>query len=176
MGEVIYLDVPYKEKDIAKELGAKWNHEIKLWYIESHLNKSLFNKWLKEDDKNIAQSNESPNYIFELELDTEDQNYKVYSSIVTDSDLTRNKYVLQSSGEWLKVYYLNFHYWDSRYPNKFDQQLKKLIQILKDDLIIDKKCLKLFLKTLNKSIKVVPATEFKITKKNKKAKEKLIYL
>lgn len=29
----VWLNVPYKEKDRAKSLGAQWNHEAKCWYI-----------------------------------------------------------------------------------------------------------------------------------------------
>ncbi len=32
-GRKIYLNVPYKEKDEAKKLGARWDPDSKLWYI-----------------------------------------------------------------------------------------------------------------------------------------------
>ena len=32
-GRKIYLTVPYKEKDEAKKLGARWDPDSKLWYI-----------------------------------------------------------------------------------------------------------------------------------------------
>lgn len=27
-----YFDVPFQEKDIAKKMGAKWDHMKKLWF------------------------------------------------------------------------------------------------------------------------------------------------
>ncbi len=44
--EKIFLDVPYSEKDEAKYLGAKWNPEIKKWYILESNDKNKFTKWL----------------------------------------------------------------------------------------------------------------------------------
>ncbi len=29
----LLLDVPFEQKDIAKELGAKWNSTLKRWYV-----------------------------------------------------------------------------------------------------------------------------------------------
>lgn len=38
----IYLNVPYKEKDEAKQLGAKWDSSKKKWYIkEANRNKNM---------------------------------------------------------------------------------------------------------------------------------------
>lgn len=49
----IYLNVPYCDKNLAKQYGAKFDFEKKLWYIPpniSHINKqNLLNRWkLKE--------------------------------------------------------------------------------------------------------------------------------
>lgn len=33
---MLLLNVPYEEKDEAKSLGAKWNPELKKWYIQNH--------------------------------------------------------------------------------------------------------------------------------------------
>ena len=30
----LIIDVPYAEKDEAKSLGAKWNPNLKKWYVE----------------------------------------------------------------------------------------------------------------------------------------------
>ena len=32
---MLLLDVPYGEKDTVKALGAKWNPEIKRWYVKN---------------------------------------------------------------------------------------------------------------------------------------------
>lgn len=83
----LYLDVSYKDKDEAKDLGAKWDfHEnIRKWYIDDITEWKKFQKWipnkeicylrekeeiisnpirdiekfLKEEDKIISESFES---------------------------------------------------------------------------------------------------------------------
>lgn len=39
-----YLAVPYKEKDEAKKLGAKWDNDLKQWYAPNS-ESVLINKW-----------------------------------------------------------------------------------------------------------------------------------
>jgi len=43
-----YLDVPFKEKDQAKALGARWDGASKKWYVPSDLESQLdqFQRWL----------------------------------------------------------------------------------------------------------------------------------
>ena len=40
------LNVPFKEKDEAKSLGARWNPTAKHWYIPEGLADAPFAKWL----------------------------------------------------------------------------------------------------------------------------------
>lgn len=47
----LLLNVPYKEKDEAKALGAKWNAELKKWYVPEKENYGKFNKWIVKDDE-----------------------------------------------------------------------------------------------------------------------------
>ncbi|MFW5440455.1 MAG: DUF5710 domain-containing protein [Methylophilaceae bacterium] len=42
----IPLKVPFKEKDEAKSLGARWNPEAKHWYVPEGVDTTLFEKWL----------------------------------------------------------------------------------------------------------------------------------
>lgn len=44
----IYLNVLYKDKDIAKELGAKWSNDNRKWYIlHDNINKDeILEKWI----------------------------------------------------------------------------------------------------------------------------------
>ncbi|WP_067143520.1 DUF5710 domain-containing protein [Oceanivirga salmonicida] len=43
----IYLNVPFSEKEEAKNLGAKWNPKEKKWYYEGNIsNLSKFGKWI----------------------------------------------------------------------------------------------------------------------------------
>jgi len=41
-----YLDVPYKSKDAAKALGARFDGTVKRWYIEGSLDLVAFTAWL----------------------------------------------------------------------------------------------------------------------------------
>ncbi len=44
-GERIYINVPYKDKDVAKLLGARYDGEKKKWYIPQGVDSKLFAKW-----------------------------------------------------------------------------------------------------------------------------------
>ena len=41
----ISLKVPFNEKDQAKALGARWNAEMKLWYVPQGVDVAPFEKW-----------------------------------------------------------------------------------------------------------------------------------
>ncbi len=46
----LYLDIPYREKDEAKSLGAKWNPKVKKWYADCSPEEYVkFSKWLLKD-------------------------------------------------------------------------------------------------------------------------------
>lgn len=44
-GGKAYINVPFREKDEAKGLGAIWDRGQRSWYIPSGVNPSLFSKW-----------------------------------------------------------------------------------------------------------------------------------
>ena len=47
MNNLLYLNVPYSEKEEAKKLGAKWNPEKKKWYYNGNPENYIkFAKWL----------------------------------------------------------------------------------------------------------------------------------
>ncbi|BBB18849.1 DUF5710 domain-containing protein [Helicobacter cinaedi] len=52
--EIIYLNVPYNEKDEAKALGAKWDKEKKQWYIPQ-VDCTPFAKWWLPNFKTKSQ-------------------------------------------------------------------------------------------------------------------------
>ncbi|STO96905.1 DUF5710 domain-containing protein [Helicobacter canis] len=52
--EIIYLNVPYNEKDEAKGLGAKWDKDKKQWYIPQ-VDSTPFAKWLPQNFKTKSQ-------------------------------------------------------------------------------------------------------------------------
>lgn len=41
-----FLDVPFKEKDEAKALGARWDAGAKKWYVPEGKDLAPFNDWL----------------------------------------------------------------------------------------------------------------------------------
>lgn len=41
----IYIEVPYAQKDEAKRLGARWDVEVRRWYITDKQDVLLFSKW-----------------------------------------------------------------------------------------------------------------------------------
>ncbi|HFI0293567.1 TPA: DUF5710 domain-containing protein [Streptococcus suis] len=64
----LFLDVPYTEKNEAKRLGAKWNKEVRKWYVDTErINYINFSKWLLKgsDEVTIAAD-----YIYIIEGST----------------------------------------------------------------------------------------------------------
>ncbi len=48
-----YIYVPYKDKEEAKSLGAKWDNESKKWYVPSNADLKQFSKWLYPQENKI---------------------------------------------------------------------------------------------------------------------------
>lgn len=44
--ERLVLDVPYAEKDEAKQRGARWDPKARTWYAPSGLAREAFARWL----------------------------------------------------------------------------------------------------------------------------------
>lgn len=42
-----YINVAYKDRDLAKRLGAKWDPSVKRWYCPSDSTLALIYKWRK---------------------------------------------------------------------------------------------------------------------------------
>lgn len=53
-GERTLIDVPYKEKNQAKELGAKWDRQEQSWYIPAGVDPAPFAKWVQGAAKTAA--------------------------------------------------------------------------------------------------------------------------
>lgn len=47
---MIYLEVPYTEKGIAKKLGARWDFNKKKWFVPDELDVGPFNKWMPHNE------------------------------------------------------------------------------------------------------------------------------
>ena len=42
---ILYLDVPFAEKDQVKRLGAKWDGAMRKWYIPHGMDVHIFKRW-----------------------------------------------------------------------------------------------------------------------------------
>jgi len=51
---MIFLKVPFKEKEKAKRLGAKWDPVAKAWYLPEGVNPNSFSQWLPEHVAKVA--------------------------------------------------------------------------------------------------------------------------
>ena len=52
--ENIYLNTPFKEKDIVKSLGARWDMTRKQWCVLPDANLELFEKWLPKSQTELT--------------------------------------------------------------------------------------------------------------------------
>lgn len=50
----LIIDVPYAEKEKVKSLGAKWNPNLKKWYVEERRDYYKFEKWILGNKENIS--------------------------------------------------------------------------------------------------------------------------
>lgn len=60
---MLILDVPFSEKDKAKSLGAKWNPELKKWYVENVDDYYKFVDWISADIISLGDCDCKSNYI-----------------------------------------------------------------------------------------------------------------
>jgi len=65
MGEVVFLDVPYQEKDEAKRLGARWDPKVRKWYIPEGRQREPFSKWLPDSSDDDQLQISAPIYVLE---------------------------------------------------------------------------------------------------------------
>jgi exodeoxyribonuclease VII large subunit len=58
---VTFLDVPFREKDQAKSLGARWDAVSKRWYVPEALSDELdnFQKWLPQKSDSTGRPNQN---------------------------------------------------------------------------------------------------------------------
>jgi hypothetical protein len=47
-GKGVILNVPFAEKDEAKQLGAKWDATRRKWYVPPGLDTAAFSRWVPE--------------------------------------------------------------------------------------------------------------------------------
>lgn len=63
-GEKVYLNVPYREKDAASDLGAKWDRKEKSWYVPEGKDVEPFEKWLRRDESMQERKAQGPERIY----------------------------------------------------------------------------------------------------------------
>jgi N12 class adenine-specific DNA methylase/antirestriction protein ArdC/phage/plasmid primase-like uncharacterized protein len=51
------INVPFKEKDDAKELGAKWDRQEKSWYVPAGIVLAPFDKWMQKPSQQETSDN-----------------------------------------------------------------------------------------------------------------------
>ena len=51
------LQVPYKEKDEAKKLGARWDPDIRCWFVPAGMNVEPFRRWRIKESEGAKSDN-----------------------------------------------------------------------------------------------------------------------
>jgi hypothetical protein len=49
--QIILLNCDYKHAARVKALGAKWNNEWRMWFIDQDMDKEIFKSWLFKEGK-----------------------------------------------------------------------------------------------------------------------------
>ncbi len=44
-----YLNTPYSEKELVKQLEARWDPDAKKWYVPDYKDRNLFKRWWPKD-------------------------------------------------------------------------------------------------------------------------------
>lgn len=58
----INLNVPFVQKDLAKELGARWDFANKVWYVPDGVDPAPFAHWLPPEAAPYADTSQSPGF------------------------------------------------------------------------------------------------------------------
>ena len=86
------LNVPFKEKDEVKSLGARWNPTAKHWYIPEGLDDIPFTKWMDATVSNTtnaafpASKVKEPNATLSAHADVDDINAMLRDAVETNDD------------------------------------------------------------------------------------------
>ena len=79
----VYLDVPFKQKDEAKALGARWDRRERSWFIPADIDSSPFEKWLNKAaplEQGLSQAGNEQAHRFELHDPRSDVTYRFTSA------------------------------------------------------------------------------------------------
>ena len=50
----LVLNVPFREKDQAKALGARWDPELKKWFVPKGADERPFQRWITPQGEDAA--------------------------------------------------------------------------------------------------------------------------
>ena len=81
-----FLNVPYSDKDIVKEMGAQWDADARKWFVPRGLNTALFAHWTPVPDRMIR-------------VDTVNG---VYTALVSESGAVRQ---IQQHGDYKEAHF-----------------------------------------------------------------------
>ena len=84
----IYLNCPYKDKEECKAVGGKWDTDARKWYITEDIDKSLFSKWIIEEecnDDNIIYLDDEVEQLKNNVIDVYDHISNIYK-IIADNE------------------------------------------------------------------------------------------
>ena len=81
-----FLNVPYSDKDIVKEMGAQWDADARKWFVPRGLNTALFAHWTPVPDRMIR-------------VDTVNG---VYTALVSESGAVRQ---IQRHGDYKEAHF-----------------------------------------------------------------------
>lgn len=64
-----YLEVPFREKDQAKSLGARWDNLNRKWFVPSELEDQLdqFKRWLPQESDGLTEPQPPTESLFDLQ-------------------------------------------------------------------------------------------------------------
>lgn len=159
------LDVPYEEKDVVKRLGARWCNELKTWYInDEYVNSIDFVKWIPK------VTNTENLFLYEIDFQDSSCNYKVIMKVKSNKDLSNYKYFFDKKEKcWKRNYYLNFQYFDSRYPNVYDKRVEQLVSKVRNDEIMDSQMIEKFVTIFLEKKEMIPPGSFILRKKDEQS-------
>lgn len=159
---LFFLEVPFDQKEVVKAKGARWCKELKTWYIDdNYVSAKEFFEWIPK-----IKDTEFYN-LYEIELEAPDLNYKVIMRVKSDKSLEDFGYFYDRKEKcWKKNYYLNFQYFDSRYPNVYDKKIRDLVERIKQDNVMDYGMKEKFISIFMERQEEIPPTCFKLIKKN----------
>ena len=52
----LYLEVPYRDKEEAKQFGCKWDYVKKVWYIDEREDITSIMKWVNREPKQPGEA------------------------------------------------------------------------------------------------------------------------